>query len=105
MDSAQPGLRQEQCSLPRAGQRAAATCPVPGPPASTALVVGVVWLPSAAQDPRERPEDTVTPRTHAVPCERPRLGSWDTRQHPLEVGVWSLSPTGTQPTWKARRDT
>ena len=85
MDSAWPGLRQEPRGLPRAGWWAAATCPVPGPPPSTALVMGAVWLLSAAQDPRERPAGTVTPRTHAIPCGRPRLGSQDT---------WTASPGG-----------
>lgn len=90
MDSARPGLRQEPRCLPRGGPVGSSRCPVPAPyPAQRSSWV-LCGCQSAAQDPRERPAGTATPRTHAIPCGRP---GWDPRtrgQHPLE----ELGPPG-----------
>lgn len=101
-----PGLCQAGAMRPpEGGQAGSSHVPSARPPASGAQFIGIVWLPSAAQDPRERLADTVTPWTHAALCGRPRLHPWDTWTASLEVGIWPHSLVGTQPIWKARWDT
>lgn len=98
-----PGLCQAGAMRPpEGGQQPCAQCPAPSQwSARHRCRVAAICCPGPTGKAC-RHGDT---KTHAALCGRPRLQLWDTWTAALEVGIWSLSPVGTQPTWKARWDT